>query len=682
MNQQIRYIVETLNHEPYNKSFTIVSFDSLDPAALLQILNDVLAQISPEHKVNLREEPPDQTAFRMFSFLRVIKYKPKNDVGQGMNTFRQGLMQGEKRTVYPLLQWILERVHDLKMRAYLARFLVKVEVPPEHLQDETVADTNQTYEEMLDNFKELHKAVEQEHSSQYNTADVRKDIQSMLEEKHQLERQLERLRKRSESLPKHKEMLIAVQKLRKEKAQRLKLEEQYSVQRNLLLHARQKSQRLSNEIADLRSSSKGLSASAIISRMEEENRVEHLLVSSKLPEQIVTKRKQCLEMEKVLVEPVTSEADLKGIQQQISNTQAEIQALVEKRLNETVSGLENLPMFRQQAFIITNKKVTATETFKSLRSDVESVEKQLAAKKQELDDMGGAALISEAEFKKYIGRLRSLSNMYKQRKSELSALKAEVGVLSRTEEILKSRAKDLDVVLTSLEKKKGVAGFRETKEMLEKVSNTKSIMDEQKEQVLTDMSNNVDLLVKSIEKKKVTLAPLIRRVRPLRQNHQELLAVHTEKKLSYDTMFTGLHSDRAQLEKEVRDLWEECVGEESRYHYLQCMLHSIDVHRQRVAMEMKSIVSKDPAERKKSMRDQLARKIQEEETLSRGLRDKQREIKDSHEYALRQVKMWQDLLSVFQVKHESFRKREDQQKLQAKAAAAELANSEERLVLN
>ena len=682
MSEQIRYIVETLNQEPYNKSFTIVSFDSLDPASLVQLVNDVLAQISPEHKVNLREEPPDQTAFRMFSFLRVIKYKPKTDVGEGMNTFRQGLLQGEKRIIYPLLQWLLERIRELKTRAYLSRFLVRIEVPADHLQDEAVAETNQTYEEMLESFKELHKAVELERSSEYNTADVRKDIESMAEEKHQLERQLERLRKRSESLPKHQEMLIAVQKFRKEKARTVKLEEQYSMQRNLLLHARQKSQRLSKELADMRSSSKGLSASTIISRMEEENRVEHLLVSSQLPEQIVAKHKMCQEMEKVLVEPLTSESDLKVVQQQITDTQAEIQALVEKRLNETASGLENLPMFRQQAFIIANKKVGATETFKTLRNDVDSVEKQLAAKKQELHDMGGAAFVSEAEFKKYISRLRSLSNKYKQKKSELSALRAEVGVLSRTEELLSTRAQELDIVLTNLEKKKGVGGFRETRETLEKVSNTKSTVDEQKEQVLIEMSTNVDLLVKAIEKKKTTLAPLIRRVRPLRQEHQELQAVHTEKKLSYDTMFTGLHSDRAQLEKEVRDLWEECTGEESRYHYLQCMLHSLEVHRQRVAMEMKSIVSKDPAERKKSMRDQLTRKIQEQETLSRGLRDKQREIKDTHEYALKQVKMWQDLLSVFQVKHKTFRSRQDQQQLQAKAAAAELAKSEERLVLN
>ena len=36
--------------------------------------------------------------------------------------------------VYPLLEWLLRRSAELKKRAYLARYLVKVEVPPEFLQ--------------------------------------------------------------------------------------------------------------------------------------------------------------------------------------------------------------------------------------------------------------------------------------------------------------------------------------------------------------------------------------------------------------------------------------------------------------------------------------------------------------------------------------------------------------------
>lgn len=60
MNQQLRFIVDSLNKPPYGRRFNLVSFDSLDSLSLLQVLNDVLAEISPEHSIDLREEPPSK----------------------------------------------------------------------------------------------------------------------------------------------------------------------------------------------------------------------------------------------------------------------------------------------------------------------------------------------------------------------------------------------------------------------------------------------------------------------------------------------------------------------------------------------------------------------------------------------------------------------------------------------
>ena len=162
MSQQLRYIVERLNAPPFSRRYNLVSFDSLEPLALLQVLNDVLAEISPEHKIDLREEPPDQTALRIFSLLRILKYRPKADEGGGLNAFRHGLLDGEKATIYPLLQWLLEKTSELKKRAYLAKFLVKIEVPAEFLQEEAAIEMHTTYQELVEQFKELHKTVEQQ----------------------------------------------------------------------------------------------------------------------------------------------------------------------------------------------------------------------------------------------------------------------------------------------------------------------------------------------------------------------------------------------------------------------------------------------------------------------------------------------------------------------------------------
>lgn len=71
----VQLIVTKLNQEPFKKGLTLVSFDKKSPLELLQILQDVLAEISPEQKVDLRDEPPEFTAQRIFDFLWILKYK-------------------------------------------------------------------------------------------------------------------------------------------------------------------------------------------------------------------------------------------------------------------------------------------------------------------------------------------------------------------------------------------------------------------------------------------------------------------------------------------------------------------------------------------------------------------------------------------------------------------------------
>ena len=56
------------------------------------------------------------------------------------SSFRQGIVQGDKLVIYPILEWLLKRIPDLKKRAYLARYLVKVEVPPDFMAEEDIAD--------------------------------------------------------------------------------------------------------------------------------------------------------------------------------------------------------------------------------------------------------------------------------------------------------------------------------------------------------------------------------------------------------------------------------------------------------------------------------------------------------------------------------------------------------------
>ena len=51
MSDQLKFIVSELQKPPYNKTFNIITFDSLSGEQLLQTFNDVLAEIDSKHKV-------------------------------------------------------------------------------------------------------------------------------------------------------------------------------------------------------------------------------------------------------------------------------------------------------------------------------------------------------------------------------------------------------------------------------------------------------------------------------------------------------------------------------------------------------------------------------------------------------------------------------------------------------
>lgn len=60
-------------------------------------------------------------------------------------------------------------------------------------------------------------------------------------------------------------------------------------------------------------------------------------------------------------------------------------------------------------------------------------------KQEQLKQFSGEQVLRGEEFKRYVNKLRGKSSVYKMKRAELSDLRAEYGILSRTEEILKAK---------------------------------------------------------------------------------------------------------------------------------------------------------------------------------------------------------------------------------------------------
>uniref|UniRef100_A0A3Q3Q4H1 Intraflagellar transport protein 81 homolog n=1 Tax=Monopterus albus TaxID=43700 RepID=A0A3Q3Q4H1_MONAL len=657
MSEQLKFIIEQLNKEPFKKNLNLITFDSLEPLQLLQILNDVLAEIDPKQALNIREEMPEQTVKRMCALLGLLKYKPPGSLSDVSN-FRQGLVTGSKPVVHPILHWLLQRVPELKKRAYLAHFLVKLEVPAEFLQDDVISDTSHQYEELVEGFKTYHKECEQLRNSGFSTAEIRRDISAMEEEKYQLIKSVERLKKRVESLSNHERMLEQARQLRVEKEREESLTHQKQEQKNQLFQAEQRLQRSQQQLKDLRQAAADASPESLIRRLEEEIKINSYMVSEKLPKELEGMRRTVQYLQEVASEPAMGQTNLEDLEDKVrTNVDSQINQLIEKKMMRNDPMDDKLTLYRQQASIIIRRKESKAQELQEAREELAGAERDLRQRNSQAQASNGEGVIQGDELKRLVVKLRGKGTMYKKKRQEIAELKAEYGVLQRTEEILKQRHELVQDKLQTVEAEKGISGYSDTQEELEKVSAIKSELDEKKGRTLDDMSEMVKKLNSMIVEKKSALAPVIKELRSLRQRCQELSHVYEEKKVQYESCAAGLESNRSKLEQGVKALREETAQDENRYHYINSMS---EMQIQRAAEEMKAYVSSDPQEKKKAIREVYMKNILEQELLGKKLREKQKMVRESHSENMEQMKMWRDLEQLMECKRQCFIQTESQ----------------------
>ncbi|XP_029639051.1 intraflagellar transport protein 81 homolog [Octopus sinensis] len=653
MRDQLKFIVQGLNKEPFNKNFNLISFDSLEPLSLLQILTDVLAEIDSKHKLDIRQETPDQTALRIMNTLKILKYTPPSDK-ESFSDFNCGLVQAEKSVVYPILEWLLQRITDLKKRAYLAQFLVKITVPTDIMQDQTVIESYEQYEELIEQFKEWHKHSEQQRNSSFNTSEIRRDISQMEEEKEQLLKRIERLKHKVESHPNAQTMMAVARKLRRERDEEKKLAEQKQRQNEQIHQAEQKIRRLQQQLKNTQQYRNGATAKMILQQLEEEIKTNKYVVSTQQVKEIEEKKKIENIMQMAVSERVLGQPELEELENQLQDLITEVNQLIEKKGILSNGGDDKLHLFRNQATIVARKKDEKIEEVKKMREEINKLSQQYESKRQLLKETGGGEILRGEDYMMFVNKLRSKSNLHKKKKFELEEIKVEHGVLSRTEEILSHKLGLSNEQLTHLEANKGVSGYWKTQEELEKVSTLKSEFDEMKDKQLEDMSHMIHVLTGKIGEKKETLAPIIENLRSLREECKNLTQEYEEKKSSYNMQSANLETQRSQLEKEVQAYRDESNVEETRYHLFSQKIAIIKAQKQRVSEEIQAYKSLDAQDKKKTLREIYQRKIKEQENMGKKLREKKKFLQDNYTPNLKQMKVWKDFLRIMECKKQCF----------------------------
>ena len=247
-------------------------------------------------------------------------------------------------------------------------------------------------------------------------------------------------------------------------------------------------------------------------------------------------------------------------------------------------------------------------------------------------------------FVQYGAQLREKNQKFKAAKTEIATLRAESVVLHRTEQILKGRDRNLEEFLKQQEAKAGVSGYRDAQSKLEAASEQTAEMDDMKGQTLEEISELVKTIQNNLEEKKTKLKPLIKELKDVRKKFQDTEQQYKDKKARFDQVAVGLATERSMLENECDELQDECLREESRYHYLTCIQEIATANNEKVNQEEKWQNGNGRFTHDfKSLQDLYANKNAQQENLAKQLRKQQKKIKENEGGNMQQRALFADL---------------------------------------
>ena len=156
--EKIAFIVERLNLPPFNKNIiTMTEMDSKSSIELLDLLCEIIIAIDSDQEV-IKREAADAKISRILHFLSVMKF---NVPGDRQEDFQTMLINGDKEILHSVIHWSLSKFDHLQKRAYLAKYLLPIDIPSEFLGDDLVVELSQRLKELQLQFKDIHKSYEQ-----------------------------------------------------------------------------------------------------------------------------------------------------------------------------------------------------------------------------------------------------------------------------------------------------------------------------------------------------------------------------------------------------------------------------------------------------------------------------------------------------------------------------------------
>ncbi len=217
--ERIAFIVDALNSPPFSKGYgTLTELDSKSAYELLDLTAEIIVSIDPDQEF-IYKEPTEAKVQSILQFLKIMKFNMIPD--EQMDDFTTSLMNGHIDAFHIVMYWMLQKHEHLVKRAYLAKYLMPIDVPAEFMNEDLVIElVNSTHsltyllthlttyslthsltqglKSLQGEFKEVHKTVDQLRASTgTRPAELKAEIAQLEQERLQLQNKITKMKKDS-----------------------------------------------------------------------------------------------------------------------------------------------------------------------------------------------------------------------------------------------------------------------------------------------------------------------------------------------------------------------------------------------------------------------------------------------------------------------------------------------------
>ncbi|XP_055383491.1 intraflagellar transport protein 81 homolog [Condylostylus longicornis] len=475
--------------------------------------------------------------------------------------------------------------------------------------------------EKINIFKAAHKGYVESSAEKTYIKDLRNDIHTIETEKNHV---LERIGKIQFRLDKvlHKDVLEKSQILRQEK-NREKQINNYIKDHNVERHREKMIQnQLKKELANSLATQNELTPEFIMQNIEEEAEVMKFLVKQKLPKELQLLKKKYQKLENISRMSITREYT-NTLRNQVEQKSNQLQNLMEKlpTENSSFNDSQKSTVFRQQVAAIVEKKETAAELLNNI--------------------VFGDAILRGEELKQYVDKLKSKNLTYKQNRTELSSIRAEVADLMKMLEDLKSQEPNISVTIKQ---------SNSTEELLGSQTSISG-------KGLTEILRTTEALKRAVNVNRDQLAPLTQRIKPLRERIEELKDESDSKKQFYNSVDMTLQTEISVFESKIREKEEVIVALEQDYKKFQ-----LEYERAEFLLKKIQDTRSSKSNSKSELKEDMQKQIYERENLFKYLEQQAQALNNNQRHYKKQQELWNALNNILKIKLSCLKEIEENEK--------------------